>query len=500
MSRATRLSADRLLDRALQVYAGDPVAVARLEGHRRRLHEPLRVAVAGMVKAGKSTLINAIIGEEIAPTDAGESTRVVTWYRYGLNPRVTLIAREGEPRGLPVRRREGRLVLDLAGVPVEEVRHLIVDWPAAGLRNLTLIDTPGIGSLSQEVSARSVTFLTPEDAPSEADAIVYLLRHLHATDLRFLESFRDVEAGRSGTVNAIAVLSRADEVGSGRIDALVSARTVAERYRHDEGLRSLALDVVPVAGLLAQGARTLRQAEYAALAEIAALDRDERERLLVSADRFVRPVEGLRAAPELRRAVLERFGLFGIRLASVLLRNGITEPTPLARELARRSGLDPLLRILADQFSARAEQLKARTAVLGVEALLRERPVPEAGELTAEIERITSSAHELTELRLLAALRTGAAPLPDEARADAERLVGGSGVVPYQRLGLREGASEQEITEAATAALARWRRRAENPLSDRLTVEVCRIVSRSCEAIIASSAPAPGPALVVAAD
>src|SRR5690554_2945269 len=36
-----------------------------------RLGQPLRVAVAGRLKAGKSTLVNALIGRRVAPTAAG---------------------------------------------------------------------------------------------------------------------------------------------------------------------------------------------------------------------------------------------------------------------------------------------------------------------------------------------------------------------------------------------------------------------------------------------
>ena len=53
-----------------------------------RLDEPLRVAIAGRVKAGKSTLLNALVGERLAATDAGECTRIVTWYRNALGYRV----------------------------------------------------------------------------------------------------------------------------------------------------------------------------------------------------------------------------------------------------------------------------------------------------------------------------------------------------------------------------------------------------------------------------
>ena len=70
------------------VYRGTAQAPT-LAAVRERLDEPLRVAVAGRVKAGKSTLLNALVGERLAPTDAGECTRIVTWYEDGHTYRVT---------------------------------------------------------------------------------------------------------------------------------------------------------------------------------------------------------------------------------------------------------------------------------------------------------------------------------------------------------------------------------------------------------------------------
>src|SRR5690606_4202071 len=101
-------------------------------------------------KAGKSTLINALLGEEIAPTDTGECTRTVTWYRYGPKPRVTVISIAGEPRSLPVARSDGRLSFNLRGIRAENVDRVVVEWPARSLRDVILIDTPGIASLSGE--------------------------------------------------------------------------------------------------------------------------------------------------------------------------------------------------------------------------------------------------------------------------------------------------------------------------------------------------------------
>src|SRR6188508_3891802 len=67
-----------------------------------RLAEPLRVAIAGRLKAGKSTLVNALIGRRVAPTAVGECTRVVTRFRYGTVDRVDVVRRDGTRTSLPL--------------------------------------------------------------------------------------------------------------------------------------------------------------------------------------------------------------------------------------------------------------------------------------------------------------------------------------------------------------------------------------------------------------
>jgi hypothetical protein len=232
----------------------------------------------------------------------------------------------------------------------------------------------------------------------------------------------------------------------------------------------------------------MRQSDFESLALLATMDRAERERLLLSADRFLRAAvpDGLTA--EAREQLLERFGLFGIRLGVVLIRAGFTDPTPLAHELARRSGLDPLLAMLAGQFHARADALKARTALVGMESLLRNSPREGSGHLAAALERLEVNAHEFRELRLLAMLRTTGVTLKHELAVEAERIVGGEGVAAHLRMGLQPEASPDEITAEAHRILHRWRLVSENPLTDRSALDVCRVVVRSCEGVLAESA------------
>lgn len=477
------------LRRAVDVYRDQPQTAQWLRHQLDRLDEPLRVAIAGKVKAGKSTLLNALVGEQIAPTDAGECTRVVTWYRDGHSPKIIMEPKAGPPKPLPVNRQNGALTIDLQGTPAETLSRLVVHWPSPSLRTATLIDTPGIASMSTETSRRALIFLTPEDdAPTEADAVIYLMRHLHATDAEFLESFRDQGVGRASSVNTVAVLSRADEIGGGRVDAMFSAKTIAQRYRTDPTLRGLCQGVVPVAGLLAQTGRTLRQAEFDALVRLSRAPREEMEGLLLSTDRFLRADATDTSAPDssqARSGLLERFGLFGLRLSVTLIRQGTATPGALAEELVRRSGLNELQAVLTTQFAERRDLLKARSALLALDSVINSDPRANSGPLLGEVERILAGAHEFAELRLLSALRSGAITLQRAESDEAERLLGGVGGLTTVRLGQPDDANPDELRNAALDALARWRRRAENPVSSRAVADACRVVVRSCEGMVA---------------
>lgn len=474
-------AARRVLRLAAWTYRDRPRTVHALRAQLERLDGPLRVAIAGKVKAGKSTLLNALVGEAIAPTDAGECTRTVTWYRDGRTPRIVMHPKDGPPRPLPVVRQDGVLEIDLQGMPAERLERLVVDWPAQSLRAMTLIDTPGIASLSTDVARRTARFLDPDDdSPTETDAVIYLMRHLHVSDVDFLESFRDQGMARATAINTVAVLSRADEIGAGRMDAMVSARGIATRYRSEPALRGLCQNVVAVAGLLAHTGRTLRQAEYTALTELAAVPREELEAALLSADRFLSATV-TESSVEVRRNLLRRFGLFGIRLSTSLIRQGSASPAALADELVDRSGLRDLQRVLHTQFNERRDVLKARSTLLALEHILR---VDDGRGLAGEVERLLASTHEFAELRLLSALRSGTVTLPRPMFTEAERLLGDTGVAPAMRLGLPTDTDPDQLRRTALDTLQRWRAHAENPMFGRRTADACRVVIRTCEGIL----------------
>ncbi len=478
-----------LLARAEETFAGNPDAV-RLAQARERLDGPLRVAIAGKVKAGKSTLLNALVGERLAPTDTGECTRIVTWYRDGHTYQVLLHPVDGSP---PLQARfqrdDGAIDVDLAGRSSSDFDRIDITWPSAGLRTMTLIDTPGVGSLTEEVATRAFEFLDSTEAETPADAVLYLMKHIHASDLRLLESFHDTAVSQPNPVNAVAVLSRADEIGAGRLDSMTSARKIAKRYGDDGRLRRLIQVVVPVAGLLAETAETLTEWEFKSLKKLAAVPPRDLETHLLSADRFVeaRPETPLTSLE--RQQLLDRFGLFGVRLSLALIRRNVVESSAdLADELVNRSGLSDLQQILSTLFMDRADVLKARSALLAIERLCADNPeTPGASDLLGGIEQVMAGAHPFNELTTMAAVRSGWVRGREDDLRDVEQLLGAKGTQPTQRLGIDPASNRDQIRAAALEALGRWQRKAENPLTSLDLVTASRVVIRTLEGMIAES-------------
>ncbi len=475
-----------LLTRAEETFAANPDR-ARLAQARERLEGPLRVAIAGKVKAGKSTLLNALVGERLAPTDTGECTRIVTWYQDGHTYQVMLHPVDGSPaQQARFHRDEGAIDIDLAGRSALDYDRIDVTWPSAGLRTMTLIDTPGVGSLSEGVANRAFEFLDPTESETPADAVLYLMKHIHASDLRLLEAFHDTAVSQPNPVNAVAVLSRADEIGAGRLDSMASARKIAKRYGDDGRLRRLIQVVVPVAGLLAETAETLTEWEFKSLKALAGCRPRDLEPYLLSADRFVeaRPETPLTSLE--RQQLLNRLGLFGVRLSLALIRRNVVETSAdLADELVNRSGLTDLRSILSTLFMDRADVLKARSAMLAVERMCNEYPeTPGASELLGAIEQVMAGAHPFNELTTMAAVRSGWVRGREGDLLDVEQILGARGTQPYQRLGIDPSSNNSQIRDAALVALSRWQRKAENPLTSLDLVTASRVVIRTLEGLI----------------
>lgn len=444
-----------------------PATAAGLGEVLRRLSAPLQVAVAGRIKSGKSTLVNALIGRRVAPTDVGECTRLVTRFQYGTVDRIEVVFADGRKQVLPFEA-NGSIPPDL-GVDVERVSHIEAYLTNAVLRDLTVIDTPGLGSLDAASVARTEALLGGEldpvsrNAVAGAEAVLYVVTQgVRADDQQALAAFTAATASReAGPVNAIAVLNKADTIAAETVegangDTWQAAVLLAERQALT--LKPRVADVLPVIGLVAESTETggFTSADADALRRLAELDDATRETMLISADLFVSWECDVPVGTRTR--LLEKLDLYGVgkALEAIDAEPGITAGA-LRRKLLDASGLDGVRAKLNAVFRSRADGIKAAAALASVTSLAAASGDPNERQRVHDAIEVLLAKPEAHQLRLLEALTlvaSGAVAMPNDLVEEVLRF--GSSPDLAEQLGLR-GRPPQELIAYALERAGWWR-------------------------------------------
>jgi hypothetical protein len=445
-----------------------PAAQTQVLGVRRRLDEPLRVAIAGRLKAGKSTLVNALIGRRVAPTEVGECTRIVTQFRYGTADRVDVVRKDGSRASLPLD--ESGMIPQRLGVARHEIAFVDVTLTSDHLRDLTVVDTPGLSSTNTSVSAGARRFLFNEapidedidddsvGAISGAEAIVYVFtQSVRDDDLQALEAFRSISARlASNPINSVGLFNKVDKLVAGVSDPWPVAGPLASDQT--KVLRRVVSDVVPVVGLLAETteAGRLTAADCEALRSLAQLPHTERLVLLASVDLFTsRECAVPREQRERLLRLLDLYGI-GFAIAQLAARPQLASGD-LVRMLYQASGFPRLRHTLDQAFRWRTDAIKAGWALSSLEKVASHTARPNDRELLRDaIERVLQQPdyHRLRLMEVAQLVSTGSVELPEPMEQELTRLALSSD--PQWILGLPTAGTEQ-LVKAALDAATRWR-------------------------------------------
>jgi Dynamin family len=409
-----------------------------------RLEEPApRLAVAGRLKAGKSTLVNALLGQRLAPTGVTECTMMVTWYRYHPYNRVEVHLRDGSKPLIPAAD-DGGLPATL-GYPAGDVVRVVLEADNSRLRDRhVIIDTPGLDSLSHldEGSLAAI---------AEADALLYVMPLPTANDQHVLTTvIRDALAGsRMSAANVIGVLSRIDELGSGGTP-WETAPAIAESYARS--LRGLVGTVIPLLGKLAEAvtAGHYTDADTRALRALADAGPAAARNM-----RFAGWFLDWADAPvgeSSRKRLLEMLGMYGISEAIAVIQAGQRTTHEILEHLRRQSGLDVLLGAIQDNVTRQADRLRADIAL----SRLERATAGSDQRLTAELRefRKKPAMRQAALVDALIELNRGDYSFDDDD--DAAALIAlATGGDPASQLQLPPGASPGEIAERAGKEIER---------------------------------------------
>ena len=230
-----------------------------------QVYTPCRLVVGGRVKAGKSTFINTLLGEDLALVGETEATATINQFVYGnpANPAfpVKVVYKDGREELVSQTFMDSLQGHDPASAAKRRnIPYFERQLENPILKDLILIDTPGTDAVvsDHQEAAEAVFGINSQDEKqlrrehdaqtreltAKADAIIYLVGAVaNAGNKQFLDDFAQACEGASA-LNAIGIISRIDEEEATLYNSREQAAYVAN------SLKEQLSDVLPVSACL----------------------------------------------------------------------------------------------------------------------------------------------------------------------------------------------------------------------------------------------------------
>ena len=202
----------------LPAILGSHATVADLAPRVERLlniaETPFTIAIIGQMRSGKSSLLNSLVGADLAITGVNETTATINWFKHGNKEQ------EGRFR-VEWRDRPGEFfplseMVNWVGdsEKARATRHIEFFRDIPFLRQANIVDTPGSRSVISDHTEVLQDFIkqerTTRNAGESADAIVYVLMPVaRQNDAEFLADFeKTTRMPGSSPYNSMAVIHK----------------------------------------------------------------------------------------------------------------------------------------------------------------------------------------------------------------------------------------------------------------------------------------------------
>ena len=182
-------------------------ALARVIAARERLVRPLAIAIMGEFSAGKSTFVNALLGEPVAPMGVLPTTSTINVFRRGPTGGARVHYRDGRIATLSPEEVQ-KFLHALDDTEASRIRHVEIERTGRRTGDAAVVDTPGLNALDAFHEQVAREFL------DEADAVVWVFsatRSGAATEVGMLEELRDSGRQVLGVLNKVDTLDPAEQ-------------------------------------------------------------------------------------------------------------------------------------------------------------------------------------------------------------------------------------------------------------------------------------------------
>lgn len=285
---------ERQLD-AISVYtemAKLPLLSDALLDAKRKLGEQLKLAIVGKTKAGKSTLLNALLGISELPTgDTIVTGNVSVLLHVDISPLKKEMAVVHLENGVKedVTLEEYRDLVDIRKPDVSGRRDKIVWFDVflnhPSLKDMSIIDTPGDDSWLKDDSENTKAMF--RDANRKPDVIAFVVRkEFGVQDVtaakEYLLQINGAKHHVSG-LNVIAVYSCCDQLIASGMDGCnwendyrsKGNHIIENNRRKSAEFRTCFSKCLPIAGIFAMAAHSITLNDFSILQEIGRCDSSE---------------------------------------------------------------------------------------------------------------------------------------------------------------------------------------------------------------------------------
>ena len=213
----------------------------------KRSSEPFTLVILGEFKRGKSTIINALLGKELAPSNVSPETYTINEISYGQIPKVEAVLENGDRRVLTFRDiTRDRLKVKMRLYP-SKIAYLDIRDNAEILKELRIVDTPGLSDLEDLdkqvteylVNADAIMYATSSLLPFSETEQIYLASHIQPQRFGILYVLVNMMDALASRTDVDKIMRRFQSI-SGRIvpNAIVYGISGADEFaRKTDGRR-----------------------------------------------------------------------------------------------------------------------------------------------------------------------------------------------------------------------------------------------------------------------
>lgn len=216
----------------------------------RRCDEPFTLVILGDFKRGKSTIINALLGRELAPVNVAPETYTINEISYG-NPSIHAVLTNGDRIMLQKHQITREALEELIPTLDAPIDHLDIRDNADILTEIRIVDTPGLSdieALDDQVNhylmnADAIIYVASALLPFSESEQLYLASHIQPQRFGMLYVLVNMLDALSTKSDVEKIMARISQKSEAIIpNAFVYGISAQEEFKRKMGLAPLGKD------------------------------------------------------------------------------------------------------------------------------------------------------------------------------------------------------------------------------------------------------------------